>query len=237
MNLLLLSQEDFISDTEVHITDQRHQHVLDVLQSTPQDTLKVGVINGNIGRGIITQLDARQLEMTVELNAPPPPALPMILVVALPRPKMIRRILRNVAEFGIKDIYFINSYKVEKSYWQSPALNPDNVTHYFLDGLSQAGDTILPNLQVRQRFKPFVEDELTEIIVGKQALLAHPGLGEPCPMGLNKPCCVAIGPEGGFIPYEVDKLLELGFHGFHLGQRILKVENAISHITGKLFSQ
>lgn len=236
MNLLLISQEDFVSATTVRINDYRHKHVLEVLQRHPQDTIKLGLINGNIGRGIITRLDEKLLEMTVELFSPPPPSLPMTLVVALPRPKMIRRILRNIAEFGIKEIYFINSYKVEKSYWQSPALNPENIENYFLEGISQAGDTILPTLRLRQRFKPFVEDELPGIIANKNALLAHPGLNEPCPMGLNQPCCVAIGPEGGFIPYEVDMLLETGFRGFHLGQRILKVENAITHVTAKLFS-
>ena len=236
MNLLLLTEADFISETIVRISDERHQHVLEVLQSNPEETLKIGMVNGNIGRGIITEIDTEKFTMTVEFNAAAPPPLPLTLVVALPRPKMIRRILRNVAEFGIKEIYFINSYKVEKSYWQSPALANENVQQYFLDGLAQAGDTIMPTLHLRKRFKPFAEDELPTLIDGRHALLPHPGLGEAFPLGLNQPCCVAIGPEGGFIPYEVEKLLSLGFRGFNLGTRILKVENAISAVTAKLFS-
>jgi hypothetical protein len=55
-------------------------------------------------------------------NRPRP--LPLTVVLALPRPKMLRRILRALAEVGVKELHLINSYRVEKSYWQSPLLAP-----------------------------------------------------------------------------------------------------------------
>jgi len=87
----------------------------------------------------------------------------------------------------------------------------------------------------RQRFKPFVEDELPALVAGRLALLAHPGIGGPCPKGLDKAATLAIGPEGGFSDYEVDKFLAAGFEGVHLGSRILRVENALTTLVAKLY--
>jgi len=43
-----------------------------------------------------------------------------------------------------------------------------------------------------------------------------------------------IGPEGGFIPYEVELLEKNGCQSFSLGNRILRTETAISYILGRL---
>jgi RsmE family RNA methyltransferase len=53
---------------------------------------------------------------------------------------------------------------------------------------------------------------------------------------LNQPCTLAIGPEGGFIPYEIEKLQQAGFAGVHLGARILRVENAVTALVSRLFT-
>ena len=148
---------------------------------------------------------------------------------------MIRRIFRTVAELGVQRLAVINSYKVEKSFWQSPALSPEKVHQYLMDGLQQAKDTVLPEVTFHRLFKPFAEDELPGLSADSLALLAHPGLGDACPHQLNKPVTLAIGPEGGFTPYEVEKLRAIGFEGIHLGDRILKVENALTTLTAKLY--
>lgn len=236
MNLIILFEEDFASEHRVVLSDHRLQHVRCVHRAKIGDTLRVGLLNGKMGEGLIEELNESRLSLHIKLDTAPPPPLPLTLIVALPRPKMIRRILRTTAEMGVKSLYFINSYKVEKSYWQSPALETDTVRGYLIQGLEQSCDTILPTIHLKKRFKPFVEDELTDIIKDSEALLAHPGLGAYCPQPLNKTATIAIGPEGGFIPYEVEKMQSIGFKGIHLGKRILRVENAITTLTAKLYS-
>lgn len=236
MNLIILFENDFIDTHKVEIFDRRLQHVRNIHRAKAGDSLRVGKLNGKMGRGVIEELSESRLCLQVILDTPPPSPLPLTLIVALPRPKMIRRILRTSAEMGVKSLYFINSYKVEKSYWQSPVLETQTVHNYFIQGLEQACDTTLPSIHFKKRFKPFVEDELPDIIEGSEALLAHPKLGKYCPQPLNKTATLAIGPEGGFIPYEVEKLQSIGFKGIHLGERILRVENAITALTAKLYS-
>jgi 16S rRNA (uracil1498-N3)-methyltransferase len=88
---------------------------------------------------------------------------------------------------------------------------------------------------IRKRFKPFVEDELPALIANTQALVAHPGAVTPCPSHCSEPVTLAVGPEGGFIRYEIDKLTECGFSPIHMGERILRVETAITALLAKLF--
>jgi 16S rRNA U1498 N3-methylase RsmE len=84
-------------------------------------------------------------------------------------------------------------------------------------------------------FKPFAEDELPSIIKDTLALIAHPTAQEQCPRDVRQPVTLAIGPEGGFIPYEVEKLISCGFHAVHLGERILNIEAAVPSLISRLF--
>lgn len=236
MNLILLNTSDFISESCVQLEGARLAHIQNVHGSKIGDTVRVGQLDGFMGLGTITELGQHKLTLEVSFDQKPPAKLPLTIILALPRPKMIRRIFRTVAELGVERLCVINSYRVEKSFWQSPALDEHNVRQYLIEGLQQAKDTILPKVSLHKRFKPFVEDGLPDIIKGSRALVAHPGLGGSCPHQLNQPITLAIGPEGGFIPYEVEKLQAAGFEGIHLGERILKVENALTTLTAKLYS-
>jgi len=136
---------------------------------------------------------------------------------------------------GVADIHLINSYRVEKSYWQSPLLAPDALRACLVQGLAQARDTLLPRVTCHRRFRPFVEDSLPPMVAGRRALLAHPGAYPPCPAGVDAEMLVVIGPEGGFIPYEVEKLQAAGCEVVSLGPRILRVETAVPALLGRLY--
>ncbi len=158
----------------------------------------------------------------------------MHLVLALPRPRMLARTLEHVTALGVKQITLLHTRRVEKSYWQSPELTPAKIHDHLVLGLEQARDTVLPTVVCESRFKPFVEDRLPGLLAGKQGLLAHPGMAEPCPRGIEQPSVLLVGPEGGFIPYEVECLLAAGCRGIHLGARILRVETAVTALLARL---
>ena len=234
MNILIFSEQDLIASNLIRIADYRAEHLQRINKIKIGDTIKVGLLNGSIGPGIIRNIENIAVEIEFELNQQPPPPLATIAIVALPRPKMIRRILQSVASIGVKELYFINSFNVEKSYWQSPALTNDTIHQYLLSGLEQAIDTHLPKVYLKKLFKPFVEDELPHLVSNKTALLAQPDSSSPCPAHLQSDTVVAIGPERGFIRYEIDKLVDTGFTPVNLGQRVLKVETALTFILGKI---
>jgi len=235
MNLILLTQADFTAPDRVVLRDRRLTHMREVHRPELGDRLRVGMLDGAIGQAEVIELNDGSAELRVGFDRSPPPALPLSLVLALPRPKMLKRTLQSIAAMGVKDIWLINSYRVDKSYWGSPLLSDDAIHEQLLLGLEQAGDTLLPKVHLRKRFKPFVEDELPTLAAGRRALVAHPYDAAPCPAPSDEPTLLAVGPEGGFIPYEVNKLIEAGLSPIHLGPRILRVETAVPVLLARLF--
>lgn len=235
MNLLLFNDSDRLTLNQIVVRGRRLQHLRQVHRAKIEDTLRVGEIDGLMGDGEILEINDDSAILGVTLHQLPPEKLPLRLVLALPRPKMLRRILRNIAEFGVAELHLINSYRVEKSYWQSPVLEAESVREYLLQGLEQSRDTRVPLVHSHQGFKPFVEDFFPGLVAGRRALLAHPGEHPPCPRNVAGDILLVIGPEGGFIPYEVQRLQYAGCETVSLGPRILRVENAITSVLGRLF--
>lgn len=235
MNLLILEKEDFTSSTEVHIRDRRHRHMLEVQKLKVGDSIRAGELNGRIGSARVDQIDSESVSLSVDLQKEPPNPLPATLLLALPRPKMLKRTFQTLAAMGVKEIYLVNAYRVDKSYWSTPVLSDASIREHLILGLEQAGDTRLPNVHIRKRFKPFVEDELPSLIKGKRSLIAHPYNASLCPEPSNEETLIAIGPEGGFIPYEVDLMEQQGLQAIHLGERILRVETAVPVLLSRLF--
>ncbi|MDO6822511.1 16S rRNA (uracil(1498)-N(3))-methyltransferase [Marinobacter sp. 1_MG-2023] len=235
MNLALLFDEDFVTRDRVILRGRRLEHIRAVIGVSTGDQLSVGRVNGQMGLGKVLRLTDSEAELIVTLDQQPPAPLPLTLLLAMPRPKMFRRILQTSATLGIKDIWLINSYKVEKSFWQTPWLSDENLRENLTLGLEQSKDTAMPSVHIRKLFKPFVEDELPALLNGKQALVAHPGTATPCPTHLDRPAALCIGPEGGFTPYEVGKLEDAGCQSVHLGPRILRVETAVPVLVSRLF--
>lgn len=236
MNLVLLSADDINAQGEAIITDQRRiTHITQIHGAKPGDQLKTGVINGAMGVGTIEEITPTKIRFSLALTQAAPAALPLTLILGLPRPKMLKRIFQTIATLGIKDLYLINSYRVEKSYWQTPFLQEDAIREHLILGLEQGCDTQMPRVHLKTRFKPFVEDELPGIIQNTLALVAHPYTDTPCPRMQQGHISLAVGPEGGFIPYEIALLESADFTPVTLGERILRVETAIPYLASRLF--
>jgi 16S rRNA (uracil1498-N3)-methyltransferase len=237
MNCILLSNDDF-TDTDHHrvrLCDRRADHIRSVLKSKPGAVLVMGLVNGRLGSGIVRVITGDCVEIEVSLNRDPPPPLPVTLIVALPRPKSLRKVIHTATAMGVKKVYLIESWRVDKSYWSSPWLADEYLKELMLLGLEQAVDTVLPVIHLKRLFKPFVEDEIAGIIKDSKAFVAHPKSSMLCPRSVDYPVTLAIGPEGGFIPFEIELLEKHGFTPVTIGERILRVEEAVPAILGRLF--
>lgn len=232
MNIILIEPEE-MNGSRFVCTDRRAEHIVKVLRAGTGDRVRVGLIDGMMGSGIVTAVETRfpfSVELLIELNISPPPKPFIDLILALPRPIMLKRILSQVTALGVGAIHLINANRVEKSFWEAGILQSEEYRVHLLQGLEQAVDTMLPEVHLHRRFKPFIEDYFPTIASGYTCLL----LGDP--QGKNRlsevafsrqgRIALAVGPEGGWVGYEVEKFMEQNFCGCTIGKRILKVDTA-----------
>ncbi|WAI87398.1 hypothetical protein SC65A3_00855 [Psychrobacter sp. SC65A.3] len=244
MNCILLPAANF-SNKSAHINAVAQiEHVNQVLGAKVGDTLKIGQLEGNLGTAIIADITPKRIDLCeVSLVTAPPPKLNLTVVLALPRPKVLRRLIMDMTALGVSDIILINSYRTQKSYWQSPMLS--RLDEFILEGLQQGIDTVAPRISLQKRFKPFVEDELANLITNR-AIVAHPYAelsfsqyvqqqleSSELPHSSVLPSMVFIGAEGGWIDYEVELLARQGCQTVHIGARILRTEAAVNAILGQ----
>jgi RsmE family RNA methyltransferase len=235
MNILLLSPDDLIGGSRARVTGRRLRHARDVLKLSEGDELSIGLLGGRMGAGTIVDINDASMDMDIRLDREPPAPLPVTVLLALPRPKVMRRVLFTMTVLGVKRIILFNTARVEKSYWQTPFLEQDAVRRQLILGLEQSRDTVLPQVLLRPLFKPFIEDEVPGLISGTIPLVAHPAAEAPCPRNVARPVTLAIGPEGGFVPYEIAKFLDAGFTAVKVGQRTLNLETAVPFLISRLF--
>lgn len=234
MNLILLFPSDIVPQTSrVVLTGRRQAHVLEIHRAAVGDVLIVGMENGKVGEGRITRLTACELEMDVTFLSDPPPKIPVILCVALMRPPVFKRVLQTAATMGVGSIHVFHSRRVEKSFWQSTAIKEVSIREQLVLGLEQARDTVLPPVLFHRRFKLFAEDVLPALLKGRQGIAADPS-GSLVQFSTAIPKVLVIGPEGGFIPHEIDRFRAAGCSVAGLGPRILRVETAITSFLARL---
>jgi RsmE family RNA methyltransferase len=238
VNLLLLRPEELAPDGTATLTGRRLLHAKEVLQLSRGDVLRVGVIGGLRGEAEVVSLGAEALVLRATLTQEPPPRAGVDLLLALPRPKALKKIVPAVASFGVSRLFLLNAARVEKSFFSSPFLSPAALEELLCLGLEQARDTLLPEVRVVERLRPFVEDELPALLGPEPLrLLAHPGvqpLGARLGPEKKRSVGLAIGPDGGWVPFERALFAQQGFHEVSLGERPLRTEVAVSALLGAL---
>lgn len=231
---IILAEPDEVNDLRLTVTDRRAEHIVKVLRSELGNRVRVGLIDGQTGWGTISVIQKKYpfyVELLLDLRNPPGKLPVLDLILALPRPIMLKRILSQVTSLGVGTIHLINANRVEKSFWEATVLQPEEYRIHLLHGLEQAVDTRLPDIQVHRKFKPFIEDFFPSITGDYgQLLLAHPAGGKRLGDVVDDSggrIGLAVGPEGGWVDYEVMKFQEQGFCCCTIGERILKVDTAV----------
>ncbi len=239
MNLLLFDREER-QGKRLFLTGRRAEHIQKVLRLQPGDQLRLGEVNGLVGTGVIRKITDTGVELKVELTTAPRPEPDITLILALPRPIMLKRILKQATTLGVKKFHLIRTRRVEKSFYHSPVLKAENIRDILLQALEQAMDTRLPQVHIHKQFKPFVQDILPSLPGTR--LLAHPGESaslfdllaphrqsgpEKTKDGSGTSVLLAVGPEGGFVDYECEQFAAQGFSTFTMGSRILHVDTAV----------
>jgi 16S rRNA (uracil1498-N3)-methyltransferase len=241
VNLVLIEPGE-LQDGRATLAGRRGRHLIDVVRVAVGDTLRLGVIRGSTGTATVAERTDSQVVVTFEADgsACDPPLVDLVL--AMPRPRALSRVLQTAASFGVRRIDVINAWRVDKSYLQSGRLEPERLRQDVLLGCEQGSTAWVPDVTVHRRMMPFVDDVLTPRLAeaGTLGLLAHARATQPIELlvqpeaGSIGRTVVAIGPEGGWIQREIDTLIDSGMASVSLGPRILRTEAAVAALLAQL---
>jgi RsmE family RNA methyltransferase len=243
MNLLLFESNEIKSDNTVCIRDRRSEHIIKILGCKPGNTIRAGVVNGPVGTGEIISIMGmgKNAEVVLRFSAqgaqPERPAVDLIL--GMVRPIMLKRLLAQVTSLGVGRIFLIKSNRVEKSFFEAGILEDENYRAYLIQGLEQAKDTRLPQVTIHKRFRPFIEDFIPTIAKKySRMLVAHPeareGLKQTVDNEINGRALLAVGPEGGWVDFEIQKFIEQAFIPVSMGSRVLRTDTAVVALLSQL---
>jgi RsmE family RNA methyltransferase len=262
MNLILCEADEVGEDGGVTLAGVRAAHVRQVLRAAVGDDVRVGIVDGPCGHGAVTRIDAEdeggreprvELKCRFDADVPPRPAVDLLL--ALPRPKVLRRLWAQLAAIGVGRIILTNAFRVERNYFDTHFLDESIYRPLLIEGLQQARDTRLPRVSIHRQFRKLVEDELdtfyeaasnSGIAAAAAAeasfanvirLVAHPAAGAGASaarsigsIGMRREptprVLLAIGPEGGWNAFELDLLQRHRFEPIAMGPRILRTDTA-----------
>lgn len=238
MNRLLFFASDRLGD-RVPLSAAQALHLQQVLRAEPGQRVRAAQVNGPRGWLELERITAGAPALFREDPGDTEPADPGLdVILALPRPQTLRRVLLALAQLGVGRLYLIRSARVEKSFFHSPLLGDGEWRRHLLAGMEQAEACRMPRVEIHPLFRPFVEDRLPRVLAPGPRSVLHPG-GAEGPAGFGRPGpgerrCLALGPEGGWQAHEVEHFQAAGFEVLGLGTRILRVETALVFLAGQV---
>ena len=225
--------------------DERYLHIKKVLHLKEGDVFKAGIINGKIGEALISHLSEEKIVFSFCPNTPdknldntdagkieskPLPLPPIKIILGFPRPIQLRRILRDAASLGFAEIILCGTELGERSYLKSNLSNPEEIKKYLLDGISQAGQTLLPAFSFCSSVKEALKNLKTASFKGSKVLLdiGHFPSLSTFRMIKGESVLIAIGSERGWTQNEREAFFSEGFISYSMGKRILRTETALT---------
>ena len=230
MNLILLEPGDIDAAGDVALSGARAAHLLEVLRVEAGHQVRVGIVDGPRGIATVRTIGDEMVALRCELEAEIPPRPNVDLLLAVPRPKVLRRLWAQIAALGVGQIILTNAEKVERNYFDTHILAPETYRPLLIEGLQQARDTRLPIVSIHRQFKVLIEDQLDELFRSGLRVVADPSAATPLTEVVRSSAAarmlLAIGPEGGWNAFELGLLQAHGFQPAGMGPRTVRTDTA-----------
>jgi RsmE family RNA methyltransferase len=230
VNLIILEPNELDDSGDVRLSGARAAHLLNVLRVASGHQVRVGVLDGPCGVGAVRSIEDGTVALRCTFDPTVPSRPPVDLLLALPRPKVMRRLWAQIAALGVGQIILTNAARVERNYFDAHVLAPDRYRPLLVEGLQQARDTRLPTVSIHRQFKVLVEDALDSLFGRGLRIAADRAAARPVSAvvqeSVEERILLAVGPEGGWNDFEIDLLETHGFRTAAMGPRTLRTDTA-----------
>jgi RsmE family RNA methyltransferase len=230
MNWVLVDHSELEGGARVELLGRRAEHLLSVLNVSVGDAVRVCQVNGPLGVGVVEKVASSSVYLFCEWGeVPRRPKLDLIL--AMPRPKVLRRLWAQVAALGVRRVFLVGATRVERFYFDSHVVDCAVYEPLLREGLEQAGCGWLPEVFVRKNLDLFLEKECEELFATACRWVGDPTgnrewIHEMWNQDEQNSYVMAVGPEGGWTQDELSKLEVRGFTKVGLGRRVLRSDTA-----------
>ena len=230
MNWIVFEKSE-LENESLMLCDERADHIISVLKLSCGDKVRVNCINGLKGSATIFSINGRKVHLKCELKKESNRST-IDLIIAMPRPKVMKRLWAQIAAIGVNRVFIINSQRVEQSYFDSHVLKFDNYHRLLIEGLSQSGESHIPEVKIYNKFNSLFDDITYINYSNHLKLLANP-FAKFTIYDKSKiikefgKILIAIGPEGGWVQSEMASFTKNKFEQVTLGKRVLRSDTAV----------
>lgn len=213
-----------INGNSAELTGEEAQHFSKVLRGKLDQEIHVTDGNGQIGKGIVNQIQSKSISIELTEIQSDFEKRPYRLHISIAPTKNMDRIeyfLEKATEIGIDEITFLKSFHSERK-----NINLERCQKIVSAAVKQSLKAYVPKLNDLIKFTDFVQNDFSET-----KLIAH------CESNYHRTdfktilqpkenYLILIGPEGDFSVEEIKLAEENGFKGISLGHQRFRTETA-----------
>ncbi len=210
-------------DGRATLLDDEARHLARVSRIGVGETVELFDGRGLIARAVVARVDRDRVDLTIAHAGPGTRDLdfPLVLATAVPKGDRFDWLVEKATEIGVSRLVPIIA---ARSAVDPRSAKIDRLRRRIVEACKQSGRSRLMTLDEPMRWANWLESDQNE---RSTRLIADPAGGPISEaFDLAGGVVVAIGPEGGFDPGEVDAAARAGYRPVSLGPTILRVETA-----------
>ena len=157
MNSLIVFPEEMKDAQLAILSGARAKEVLKLHELRPGIKIAASLLGHLRGKALVSEVSGEQVILQCEFINAPPKRQAIEIILAIPRPQTIKKVLNFCAVAGLEAVNFVLAENTQKSYLQSKSLKEEEIKRQIVLGLEQAYDCIPPRVAIFHRLKDFLD--------------------------------------------------------------------------------
>lgn len=211
---------DHARDGEVTLPDEEAHHARNVLRKRAGDEVELFDGRGGRADGVLETVERKRVVVRIfgEWIREPEPAVRLVIATALPKGDRARFLVEKATELGVDRLIPLHT---TRSVVAPRETKLDRLRQTAVAACKQCGRNRLPEIDEPVDWPTFLSTKRPGPL-----FVADP-TGETVEPPTDGDLAIAIGPEGGFTPDELDAARAAGAEFIGLGRHILRIETAV----------